>query len=302
MNRRLVTRSLLTVAAALLAAAYAEGTSVPGESVPVTSATTSTTDERVGASIVLRPDGLGPYDFMTPRSEVETGLTKELGPPERLPRSMVVSCGSAGCERAEVLSWPDAGLLVAFVGRQVGGTAVLEPVMTSWTVTVGPWESGKISAPTNVFDPELVPTRLTTAEGVGLGTTAAELKSAMASTEFLGWNDGTFVPNGFFVPGDTGEAGLVGDLDWNVVADLQESLRASGADIKVDGVADVSTTAALVEYRDRSGQQAWRDVMTALGVTEPHPDSRVVRLSGGMWWWEFACGGELEVFGMPDQC
>ena len=62
-----------------------------------------------------------------------------------------------------------------------------------------------------------MPTRLTTADGTGLSMTAAELERAMRSTKFLAWNDGTFVPNGFYSPAGADVVSLVGDLDWNVV-------------------------------------------------------------------------------------
>jgi hypothetical protein len=174
--------------------------------------------------------------------------------------------------------------------------------MTSWTVTVGPWRPGQVSEPTNVFDPELVATQLTTADGVGLGVTAAELTEALPSTKFLAWNGGAFVPNGFYVPAGNDDVSLVGDLDWNVVTDLQQALNVAGTDLAVDGIAGPRTRAALLDYRDRNGLHSWSEVLTALDVTQPDPESRVVRLSAGAWWWEFDCGGDLEVFGLPDLC
>lgn len=285
--------------------ASSASTSTMGNS-PVEPSTSSpvTTPVLSDGPVVLRRDGLGPYAFMTPRSEVEPWLTLELGPPARyaVQGPILVTCGAAGCEEADVLWWRDAGLLVAFASRDLAGKAFPEPVLTSWTVTVGPWWPGKVSEPTNVFDPALVPTRLTTADGVGLGMTAAELERAMPSTEFLAWNGGTFVPNGFYVPAGADDVSLVGDLDWNVVTDLQRALNAAGADLGVDGVAGPRTQAALLDYQDRNALQGWGEVLTALGVTQPDPDSRVVRLSAGWWWWEFDCGGELEAFGLPDQC
>lgn len=286
---------------------------------PATSTSTSTMDSSVvdpstsspvttpvplDSPVVLRPDGLGPYAFMTPRSEVEPWLTLELGPPAQyaVQGPILVTCGAAGCEEADVLWWRDAGLLVAFASRDVAGKVFPEPALTSWTVTVGPWWPGKVSEPTNVFDPALVPTRLTTADGIGLGMAAAELEGAMPSTKFLAWNDGTFVPNGFYSPAGADDVSLVGDLDWNVVTDLQRALNGAGADLGVDGVAGPGTRAALLDYQNRNGLQGWGEVLTALGVTQPDPDSRVVRLSAGWWWWEFDCGGALEPFGLPDQC
>ncbi len=286
---------------------------------PSTSASTPTTDTSVvepstsspvttpipsDAPVVLRPDGLGPYAFMTPRRQVEPWLTLQLGPPERYAAQgpMLVTCGMVGCEDGDVLWWRDAGLLVAFSSRDILGEEFPEPLLTSWTVTLGPWWPGKVSEPTNVFDPALVPTRLATADGVGLGTTAADLDDTMPSTEFLAWNDGTFVPNGFYVPAGTDGVSLEGDLDWEVVTDLQRALNDAGADVAVDGVAGPRTRAALLDYRDRHGLQSWSEVLTALRITQPDPESRVVRLSAGWWWWEFDCGGELEVFGLADQC
>ena len=285
-------------------ASNASASTVGNSLVEPSTASPDTTHVPLDGPVVLHPDGLGPYAFMTPRREVEPWLTLELGPPTRyaVEGPMLVNCGAGGCEEGEVLWWRDAGLLVAFASRDLTGEAFPEPVLTSWTVTVGPWWPGKVSEPTNVFEPALVPTRLTTADGVGLGMTAAELERAMPSTKFLAWNDGTGVPNGFYVPDGADNVSLVGDLDWNVVTDLQRALNVAGADLGVDGVAGPRTRAALLDYRDRNELQGWGEVLTALGVTQPDPESRVVRLSAGWWWWEFDCGGALEVFGLPDQC
>lgn len=317
MNNSVVARSTVVTA---VAEPPAEVTApVSGTQVPVTSASSSTTSGSIDdvapsshvttpvppdARVELQPDGLGPYAFLTPRSEVEPWLTLELGQPEPYVDDgpMLVTCSMAGCVEGVVLWWRDAGLLVAFADRDLTGEVLPEQVLTSWTVAVGPWWPGKVSEPTNVFDPALVPTRLTTADGLGLGTSAAEMKRVMPSTEFRAWNGGTFVPNGFYVPTGADDVSLVGDLDWNVVIDLQAALVDAGADLDVDGLAGPRTRAALLGYRDRNESQGWGQVLTALGVTEPDPDSRVVRLSAGWWWWEFDCGGDLTEFGLLDQC
>ena len=94
-----------------------DSSGVPSTSSPVT------TPVALDGPVVLRPDGLGSHAFMTPRREVEPWLTLELGPPARyaVQGPLLVTCGMPGCEERDGLWRPDAGLLVAFISRDITG-------------------------------------------------------------------------------------------------------------------------------------------------------------------------------------
>lgn len=260
----------------------------------------------VGGEIVLRPDGIGSHAFGESQSVVEAALTAALGTPEVVePQSAPVStCWRWGCSASTVLQWPDAGLLVAFSDRTADGDALPSPVLAAWTLTpTTSWLPGDIYTPDpNSTGVAIPPVRLALANGIGLGSTAAELGSALPSTVTGWWNESSFVPTGFYVPDSDAVETLDGDLDWDVVAELQSALVADGASLAVDGIAGPDTTAAFTAYRERTGLlDDARAAFEALGITGPPPDAQVVRLSAGDWAWELSCGG-LEPFGIPSGC
>jgi hypothetical protein len=272
----------------------------------VLSAVDTSCSDPTGGDIELRFDGIGPHAFGAVQSVVEATLTQSLGQPEvvdELQPAPVFTCIRWGCSNSTVLHWPNAGLLVAFSDRNSDGDALQDPELAAWTLTTGtPWRPGDI----HVVDPSStgVPTpeiRLVLDNGIGLGSTVADLRSAFPSAVDGRWNDTSFVPTGFFVPDPGGDALLDGDLDWNVVAELQAALVADGASLTVDGVAGADTAAAFTAYRDRTGVDDPAAALEAVGITGPAPDTQVVRLSAGDWFWELSCGG-LEPFGIPSEC
>ena len=256
--------------------------------------------------IELRLDGIGPHAFGESQSVVEATLTQTLGPPEvldQLQPAPVVTCIRWGCSNSTVLSWPNAGLLVAFSDRNSEGDALPTPALAAWTLTTGaPWRPGNIHA----FDPSSTTIRtpairLALDNDIGIGSTVSELRTAYPTMVIGRWNDSTFVPTGFYLPDPAGVTILDGDLDWNVVAELQSALVADGASLAVDGVAGPDTTAAFTAYRERTGLDDPAAAFEALGITGPPSDTQVVRLSAGDWFWELSCG-DLEPFGILSGC
>jgi len=260
----------------------------------------------VRADVTLGPDGLGPYSFGSGQAVIQPWLTEMLGPPDAVdsggyPTIHTDAQSQFGEEYSvgNLLSWPTAGLVVAFAERVRSDGAASESVMLAWTVSLDPWYPGQIA------NPNATPTgaaihpsiRLVTGEGIGLGSTGGELETVLPSTVFYAWNDSTAVPNGFHVPRDDGGPSMQGDLDWDVVRDVQRALNAAGADLVVDGIAGPLTRAALAGYSDGLGLATWVDAFTALGLSRPPSDSLVSRLSAGWWFWELECG-PLEPLGL----
>jgi peptidoglycan hydrolase-like protein with peptidoglycan-binding domain len=254
------------------------------------------------AEIVLRPDGIGLYDFGAERAEVEAWLTSILGPldagtDEPAP---VYTCARWGCAESLLLRWPNAGLHVAFADRAHTGEQLPEPVLVAWTVSVDRWWPGRIFPPGLTWVDHPVRERLVTAEGIGLGSTVEELGRLVPSTEVLGWNDSSFQPTGFYIPDEGAGVAIEGDLDWQLVEDLQAALNDAGATLVVDGIPGPATRAALAEFADQHALESSARIVDALGL-RPDPDARVIRLSAGGWFWEFGCG-EMNVFGFDDRC
>jgi hypothetical protein len=107
---------------------------------PTTSTTTSTTSSTttpavpsdpslvpVSVNLVLRPDGLGPFDFGAPQDEVMAALVAELGEP----RARYEGGGAPGCEpAAEQVAW--IGLILTFEGPDMGSLR-----LTQWSAGFG---------------------------------------------------------------------------------------------------------------------------------------------------------------------
>ncbi len=127
-----------TSTSAATASPVTTATSVPAPGVP---------------AVQLKPDGIGDLVFGTGEAETRAALTKAFGPPtfdETLPAE---SCTTGATRR---VSWGD---LVVLFGPGTGGGLT----MVGWTY--------------GTPDPPAEPP-LTTAEGVGVGTTVAQLRSA----------------------------------------------------------------------------------------------------------------------------
>ncbi|MGH8972010.1 MAG: hypothetical protein ACRD0C_02265 [Acidimicrobiia bacterium] len=118
-----------------------------------TSATTATSVPAGGASAVpLKPDGIGDLAFGAGEAETRAALTQAFGPPtfdETLPAE---ACPTGATRR---LSWSDLAVLL---GPGPGGGLT----MVGWTY--------------GTPDPPATPA-LTTAEGIGVGATVAQLQS-----------------------------------------------------------------------------------------------------------------------------
>ena len=274
-------------------------TDPPSSSTVDTTSSSPTSD--VPVEVRLRLDGIGPYAFGEPQSLVEATLTQSFGQPVVMAGAPVVSCLQWGCADSAVLSWPTAGLFVAFSDRTVDGVALAEPVLAAWTITTAAtWWPGDVHRPDPTSRDVAMPAvPLALDNGVQLGSTFAELQSALPSAVGTAWNASTFMPTGFFVPGADATTAIDGTLDWNVVADLQSALVDEGASLEVDGVAGPATTTAFAAYRERTGLDP-QAAFAALGV-QPPADAKVVRLSAGDWFWELGCGS-LEPFGIPSGC
>lgn len=256
----------------------------------------------VPGEVRLRLDGIGPHTFGEPQRLVEATLTQMLGKPVVIiDAAPVFSCIRWGCSKSALLSWPTAGLFVAFSDRTVDGAALAEPVLAAWTITTATtWWPGDVHHPAPTSQDVVMPQEsLTFDSGVRLGSTFVEVQSAFPSAVGAAWNASTFVPTGFFVPGADATTAVDGSLDWDVVTDLQSALVDDGAILHIDGVAGPETTAAFATYQERTGLDD-RAAFAALGV-EPPPDAKVVRLSAGEWFWELDCGS-LETFGVPGGC
>ena len=217
--------------------------------------------------------------------------------------AQVVTCVRWGCSEAMVLHWPNTGLVVAFSDRTSDGDLLQEPVLAAWTLTpTTPWRPGDIYVPEPGATPAPMPDlRLALANGIGLGSTVSELRSAYPSTAEGLWSDSSFVPTGFYVPEADGTTTIDGDVAWDVVTQLQSALVAEGAALTVNGVAGPDTAAALTAYIERAGLDGAPAAFDALGITGPPPEAMVVRLSAGDWFWELSCGG-LEPLGIPSGC
>jgi hypothetical protein len=273
---------------------------------PSTSTTAPTTTAVVAPTIELRLDGIGPHSFGEAQSVVEATLTEAFGAPEvidDMQPAQVVTCVRWGCSDAMVLHWPNAGLVIAFSDRTSDGDVLQEPVLAAWTLTpTTPWRPGDIYVAAPGATPAPMPDLpLALANGIGLGSTVSELRSAYPSTAEGLWSDSSFVPTGFYVPDADGTATIDGDVAWDVVTQLQSALVAEGAALTVNGVAGPDTAAALTAYSERAGLDSASAAFDALGITGPPPEAMVVRLSAGDWFWELSCGG-LEPLGIPSGC
>ena len=257
--------------------------------------------ESTASPVELRLDGIGTHDFGDQQSSVVTTLRLALGDPVELEvQAPLVSCIRFGCDGVTAMSWPDAGLVVAFTSRWPDGEQRGEPVLAGWTVAVdSPGWPGAVPIPRPATTDGVPAIRLTTLNGIGLGSTAADVMGAFPTIEFGGYNDSSFVPSGFYLPEAEGRAILHGDVVWDVVSVLQTALNAEGATLAVDGTASPDVLAAFTEYRNRTGQTPM-EAFESLGLAAP-PDAIVVRLSAGDWFWELGCGS-LVRYGIENEC
>ena len=248
----------------------------PDTSTWTSTPTTTAAPIQASSDIELRVDGIGPHSFGDVQSVVEATLTEAFGVPEvidDMQPAQVVTCVRWGCSEAMVLHWPNTGLVVAFSDRTSDGDLLQEPVLAAWTLTpTTPWRPGDISIPEPAATPTPMPDlRLALANGIGLGSTVSELRSAYPSTAEGLWSDSSFVPTGFYVPEASGTTTIDGDVAWDVVTQLQSALVAEGAALTVNGVAGPDTAAALTAYIERAGLDGAPAASTPWEPPDRHP-------------------------------
>jgi peptidoglycan hydrolase-like protein with peptidoglycan-binding domain len=198
--------------------------------------------ESPSSTISLRPDGLGPVDFGTPMDAGLAALVDVLGAPDSDSVSTEPECTRA-IEQARTVSWDSAGLHVTFTdwpGRFDAPPAPLH--LASWTL----WS---IRAPA---------VTLTTADGIGIGSTAGQVRSLP--------NSSPMIPDvtqwGFQVAEPTGS--VSGEIGWSVDLpsyffdeqfgrELQQALNRQGANLAVDGIVGPRTIQALTDFAEQRG-------------------------------------------------
>ncbi len=233
------------------------------------------------STISLRPDGLGPVDFGTQMDAVLTALVDVLGAPDSDTISNEPECTLA-IEQTRTVSWDSAGLHATFTdwpGRFDSPPAPLH--LASWSL----W---------SIPAPEVA---LTTADGIGIGSTARHVRSLP--------NSSPMIPDvtqwGFQLAEPTGS--VSGTLGWSVnlpyyffdeqfARELQQALNREGANLAVDGIVGPRTIQALTDFAEKHGidgfsiEPAWdsiqltTEVLGAFWLLELPPDEVTVTL---MW-------------------
>ena len=244
--------------------------------------------EREGLAI-LDPEHLGPFTFDANADEVQAWLVEQLGEPD----VAVVEPGRIGwplmsCVERRFSYWADAGFTVGYTDLNsydaTGTVADCDdaPHLAGWYVATegSPWFApGHGEAPTIPLE-----LRLTTAEGIGLGSTARELRAADPSVTFGEWDIDEYAPATFQT-----SSGLRGRVAWDPIAEVQRALNEHGAALAVDGAFGPLTAAALVEFQSSNGIDETRlgpGTLDMLGV-DVSDDAPIVYLSAGRWDWNF---------------
>jgi hypothetical protein len=250
----------------------------------------ATTETPLGDTGILRPDGIGPFGFGSAADEVEVWLTDQLGSPD----AAVVESGQGGwplmsCADRRFAYWADAGLTVGFTDLNSIDTSGLVPDcdtgphLAGWYIIVGdvPWFAPDHGG--NIPPPETL--SLTTAEGIGLGSSAGDLREAYPTATFGEQDIDTYNPAVFRVP-DT----MWGRVEWNEASDIQKALNEHGANLVVDGILGPRTVAALVEFQTSHGITENGAVgprtLAELDVSVPD-DAPIVYLAAGTWDWDY---------------
>lgn len=222
---------------------------VPSESPPATS--------------MLRSDGLGSVDFGTGMDAALAVLVEVLGPPDRDTVSNEPECTLA-IEQVRTVSWESAGLSATFTDWPGRRSVLPAPMhLASWSL----WADS----------PPLV--ALTTTDGVGLGSTARQVRSLP--------NSSPMIPDvgrwGFRVSAQTGS--VSGDIGWSVplpyyffdeqfARELQQALNRQGANLAVDGIVGPGTLQALTDFAAQEGiegfgiEPAWDSIQLTTEVLE----------------------------------
>lgn len=218
------------------------------------------------ALAVLRPDGLGPFAFGHAAQEVELWLDAQLGEPT----AAAVDTGASGwplpsCAERRVQYWAEAGFTV---GATDLGRCDEPPYFAGWFVYDGgpPWFAPHHDEST----PLPIELRLVTPDGIGLGTTAAELRAADPGVAFGEQDHDGYLPAVFRTT-----SGLRGRVSWDPALEVRRALAELGLDL-------VAFQASLGIDEDDVGPRT----LEALGLSVP-ADAAVVYLWAGAWDWGF---------------
>ena len=245
-------------------------------------------------SAILRSNGIGPYAFGHEADEVEEWLDQRLGPPDE----QIVETGQLGwpletCDERRAAYWLDTGLTVAYTDRDGSGICTATPRLAAWMLSGdAPWFS-EHHADDTPSTPDVELQGVTTGAGIGLGTSAAEMRAVHPHVEFGTWDIDEYSPSSFHVLTD-----YEGRIGWNAVVDVQQALNDSGGTLAVDGILGPATRQALTEFQQSAGIAETRPdgetvvgiigpaTLSALRITPPD-DAPVVYLAAGNWAWDF---------------
>ena len=229
----------------------------PSTNDPATSTGPTTTTEAESLAI-LRPNGIGLIDFGTAADEAVTELSTTLGPPDVDETIAPLAPGEEDCvegasweqclrangvlDQGRIVRWLSRGLSAGFTDA-IGSAGALTPTplrFSSWRAVRPAGDDG-----------------LTTAEGIGPGSTVGELRVVYAEHRWL-FNEGAWDGVLFLITdgedcGGCVERGIVGQLDYGsepngYVRAIQRALNAQGADLAVDGEIGTRTEAAWEQF------------------------------------------------------
>jgi hypothetical protein len=270
----------------------------PTATVPTTTITPATTSPTTsppttvpttgGAQVqqlrILRPDGIGPFDFGVEMSVVVPWATEALGAPVvgGLPESVVPNLVGA-CPNQELVRWPAAALDLYFSEWEV----VDDALVCTGTMRLVAWGVGSYLGEGASTASASVP--LATQDGIGVGTTVAELIDRDADPTFMQWSDELVFPAGFYLGDPVPWEHLFGVLTWDWVRDLQAALNEHGFELVVDGEVGPMTLAAVDAYQVQRGLPSIEAAILDLAL-KPRGDVRVASLASGLWFLEFECG------------
>jgi hypothetical protein len=200
-----------------------------------------------------------------------------------VPASLVVVCPVH-----ELLRWPSAGLELYFVEWQDTDGALVctgTPRLVAWGV------GSRLGADPTAAGPSV---RLTTADGIGVGTTVAQLDRLAATPAFMQWRPDLAYPAGFSLGDPLPGEQLFGVLSWDWATDLQTALNRQGAGLAGDGELGPAPRAALDGYRQEHGLATVEEAILALDL-EPSGDVPIASLASGRFFIEFECGTFAEL-------
>jgi hypothetical protein len=247
---------------------------------------------------ILRRDGIGPHDFDADTSVVMSWATDLFGDPTSASGTAIESVVPnlmSICGDQVAAHWETPALDLYFAQWEFdedGLVSCTHPVrLVAWGV--GSYLGVDLSTGPNAL-------RLTTEEGIGVGTTVAELVELDADPTFMQWSDRFVFPGGFYLGEPVVHEHIYGVLAWDWVRDLQAALNDQGFDLAVDGEAGPRTRAALEAYRIEHQLPSSEAAILDLAL-QPDGDVQISSMASGQWPLEFECG-TLVYGGWPYEC